>query len=114
MKKAGQFFMIASFSAILVACGGEDSSDSEESNSDGDAQEETSSLTVYSPHQTEIINPIVNEFQDQTGISVDLITAGTGELLNRVEAESGNPLGDVFWGGGAESLERIVNTLRRM
>ncbi|GAK03866.1 LOW QUALITY PROTEIN: ferric iron ABC transporter, iron-binding protein [Geomicrobium sp. JCM 19037] len=99
--------MIASFSAILVACGGEDSSDSEESNSDGDAQEETSSLTVYSPHQTEIINPIVNEFQDQTGISVDLITAGTGELLNRVEAESGNPLGDVFWGGGAESLERI-------
>lgn len=34
-----------------------------------------------------------------------MVTGGTGELLNRVSAEAGNPGADVFWGGGAESLE---------
>lgn len=34
----------------------------------------------------------------------NLVVAGTGELLKRVQAESKNPLGDVVWGGGAESF----------
>lgn len=80
----------------LSACG----SDDEETASD-----DAGSITVYSPHQNEIINPIIKEFQDRTGIKVDMVTGGTGELLSRVEAEAGNPGGDVFWGGGAESLE---------
>ncbi|MBM7095691.1 MULTISPECIES: ABC transporter substrate-binding protein [Alteribacter] len=97
MKKAG--FLASSLAVLTVfaaACGAED-----------DASGESSSnvVTVYSPHQSEIINPIVREFQERSGIEVDLVTGGTGELLNRVQAESNNPGGDVFWGGGAESLE---------
>ena len=68
-------------------------------------KEEAKEVTVYSPNQTEIINPIVKEFQDRTGIKVNLVTGGTGELLKRIQAEKDNPLGDVIWGGGAESLE---------
>lgn len=81
---------------ILVAC----NSDGEKSGS-----KESDTVTVYSPHQNEIINPLVKEFQDRTGIKVDVVTGGTGELLSRVTAEADNPGGDVFWGGGAESLE---------
>ncbi|MEK8129948.1 ABC transporter substrate-binding protein [Paenibacillus filicis] len=62
-------------------------------------------LTLYSPNAAEINNPIIKEFQDRTGIEVQLITGGTGELLKRVQAETQNPLGDVFWAGGADSLE---------
>lgn len=62
-------------------------------------------ITVYSSHPADIINPIVKEFQERTGISVEVVAAGTGELLKRVQAESANPLGDVVWGGGAESLD---------
>ena len=63
------------------------------------------SLTVYSSHPADLINTIVKEFQERTGITVDVVAAGTGELLKRIEAEKENPLGDVIWGGGAESLD---------
>ncbi len=62
-------------------------------------------LTVYSSHPADLINSIVKEFQERTGITVDIVAAGTGELLKRIQAESQNPLGDVVWGGGAESLD---------
>lgn len=62
------------------------------------------SVTVYSPHPADPLNAGIKEFQEKTGITVDLVAAGTGELLKRIEAESGNPLCDVFWGGGADSL----------
>lgn len=62
-------------------------------------------VTVYSPHPTEAINLGVKEFQQKTGITVQLVAAGTGELLKRIEAEAANPMCDVLWGGGAESLQ---------
>lgn len=64
----------------------------------------TGSLTVYSPHPADPLNAGVKEFQEKTGITVDIVAAGTGELLKRIEAEAENPLADVLWGGGAESL----------
>lgn len=61
-------------------------------------------LVVYSPHPLEFINPIIAEFEAKTGISAEVVTAGTGELLKRVEAEQANPLGDVFWGGSLSTV----------
>ncbi|MDY0288089.1 MAG: ABC transporter substrate-binding protein [Sphaerochaeta sp.] len=61
------------------------------------------SVTVYSPHESGPLNAGVKAFQDATGITVDVVAAGSGELLKRIEAEKANPLCDVFWGGGAES-----------
>jgi len=62
------------------------------------------SLVVYCPHPVEFINPIIAEFEASTGIQAEVITAGTGELLKRVEAEQANPLGDVFWGGSLSTI----------
>ena len=39
------------------------------------------------------------------------IAAGTGELAQRVVAEAANPQGDVFWGGGADTLAGYVDYL---
>lgn len=61
-------------------------------------------VTVYSSHPAEAMNAGIKEFQEKTGIKVDTVAAGTGELLKRIESESANPLGDVMWGGGADSL----------
>ncbi|MEK3734930.1 MULTISPECIES: ABC transporter substrate-binding protein [Paenibacillus] len=89
-------------SGILTACG---SSSGSAGSGGTDAESKSSGkLTIYSPNAAEINNPIIKEFQDRTGISVDLISGGTGELLKRVEAEANNPLGDIFWAGGADSL----------
>nr|WP_330389789.1 ABC transporter substrate-binding protein [Cellulosilyticum sp. I15G10I2] len=62
-------------------------------------------LVVYCPHPLEFINPLVSEFETQTGVSVEVVAAGTGELLKRVEAEQGNALGDIFWGGSLSTME---------
>lgn len=56
-------------------------------------------LVVYSPNPLEFMDPLVALFQEQTGIEVELVAAGTGELLKRIEAEAANPLGDVLWSG---------------
>ncbi len=94
--------LIALLVLTIAACGNKE----EEKESEGKS---STKVTVYSPHQAEIINPIVKEFQDRTKIEVELVTGGTGELLNRVKAESNKALGDVFWGGGAESLAAFTD-----
>ncbi|MCP2033584.1 iron(III) transport system substrate-binding protein [Planomicrobium sp. HSC-17F08] len=97
MKKLMALLLAFSFIFVLSACGSDEKA--------GAKEEESKTVSVYSPHQSEIINPIIKEFQDRTGIKVELVQSGTGELLSRVAAESKNPGADVFWGGGAESLE---------
>lgn len=56
-------------------------------------------LVVYSPNSEDIINLIIPMFEKETGIKVELISAGTGELLKRIESEKENPYADVMFGG---------------
>lgn len=69
---------------------------------------QSSSLTVYCPHPLDFIKPLVSQFEAETGVKVEVVAAGTGELLKRVQAESRNPLGDVIWGGGRSSHENYT------
>lgn len=45
-------------------------------NREGSAETDADSLVVYSPHPLDFINPIVSEFEAQTGISVQVRTGG--------------------------------------
>ena len=67
-------------------------------NREGSAETDAGSLVVYSPHPLDFINPIVSEFEAQTGISVQVRTGVTGELLKWAR-EGDEPVCDVFWGG---------------
>lgn len=102
MEKRAFILITVSLMLFFVAGCAATSSSNEE---DAEEKKDEQLVTIYSPHQTEIINPIIKEFEEQTGIRVDLVTGGSGELLNRIQAEGDNPLGDVLWGPGAESLE---------
>lgn len=64
-------------------------------------------LTVYCPHPLEFIDPLVKEFENKYGVSVEVIAAGTGELMKRIESEKDNPLADVLWGGTITTVEPI-------
>lgn len=93
MRKNKAFSLLASLtmasSLILAGCS-EDSS----SSSKGDDE---NVLTVYSARSENLNNLVIEGFEEETGIKVELIVAGTGELLKRVESEKNNPLGDVLW-----------------
>lgn len=110
----------------LVACGGKAAADSKttqpssEPTQNVEVKEDTKeekktpgSLTLYTSHKEDVFSPIVKEFQERTGIQVDIVSAGTGEILKRIEAEaqSGNPLGDVMFGGGGRIIRSIQGIL---
>ncbi len=112
MKKIlSALLAVTMIAGVLAGCGNSSSTVSTaETASKADASQAVSQaanskhVTVYSPHPADPLNAGVKEFQEKTGITVDVVAAGTGELLKRIEAESGSPLCDVFWGGGADSL----------
>lgn len=56
-------------------------------------------LVIYSPSTEDIISAIIPEFEKDTGITVEIITASSGELWKRIESEKDKPIADVMWGG---------------
>ena len=117
MKKLLSILLITMLTLSMVACGStENATDTTTSTasssttvaaaSSTEAEKPASTkLVVYCPHPLEFIDPIVKEFEAQSGITVDVVAAGTGELLKRVEAEKDNPLGDILWGGSLSTNE---------
>ncbi|WP_138753076.1 ABC transporter substrate-binding protein [Paenibacillus sinopodophylli] len=78
--------------AVLAACGG--------GNSNGGKSEGGSKkLVVYTPNSEAMINALIPAFEKQTGITVELVSAGSGELIKRIQSESKNPYADVMFGG---------------
>lgn len=62
-------------------------------------------VVVYSAADADMVNATVAAFQKRyPAIRVSTVVAGTGELIKRVEAEQGRPLGDVVWSVGPEAL----------
>ena len=79
------------------------------SSGDSDTQSKNT-LVIYCPHPLEFINPLVDDFKAKNpGINVDIIAAGVGELLKRVESEKDNPLGDILWGGSLNTVKPKVD-----
>lgn len=125
MKKLISIVLILVMALSLVACSSskqvanddaeektnsskEETPKDDTSKEDNTVEEETGpsgTVVVYSPHEADPLNAGINMFMDAyPDIQVEVVAAGTGELLNRVAAESANPIADVFWGGGADSL----------
>lgn len=59
--------------------------------------DDSDTLTVYTARSETLNNAVIPDFEEETGINVEIVVAGTGELLKRVESEKNNPQGDVLW-----------------
>lgn len=62
-------------------------------------------LVIYTSHKQEVYLPIIREFEERTGIWVEVVTGGTYEVLDMIREESPAPKADVIFGGGVDSLE---------
>jgi iron(III) transport system substrate-binding protein len=56
-------------------------------------------LNLYCSVQVEWCTAIANNFQRDTGITVNMTQKGSGETLAQLRAEAQNPRGDVWFGG---------------
>lgn len=62
-------------------------------------------VTVYTAAPQTIVDELVPLFTTQTGLEVDIVKAGTGELINRIKAEGEGKGADVIWSVGGEVLD---------
>lgn len=61
---------------------------------------EEKKLVVYTSESETRLNQIVPQFEEETGIKVELITGGLGELTKRLETEASDPNADIMLGSG--------------
>ncbi|MFA9396689.1 MAG: extracellular solute-binding protein, partial [Clostridiaceae bacterium] len=66
---------------------------------------EDEKLVVFTSHKEEVVEPIIKEFEEKTGIWVEVVCGGTTDLLNNIKESDDKFVCDVMFGGSAESLE---------
>ena len=72
----------------------------------GDYQiSEDKKLILYTSHKTDVYIPLVEEFEERTGIWVQVRAGGTTELMDAIAAEEGSGICDVMLGGGVETYQ---------
>lgn len=84
---------------LLTGCGGRRLTDWS-----AFAPGEEERLVIYTSHPQSLYEPLVREFEERTGVWVQVETGGTAELLDRLEAEREAPECDLLFGGGVDSL----------
>lgn len=85
---------------MLAGCGSSPAAEKKEA-----APTEDKVLTVYTARSESLNNLVIQNFEKDTGIKVEMIVAGTGALQKRVASEKDNPLGDVLWAADQTMLE---------
>jgi len=65
---------------------------------------EEEALTLYSGRKENLVQPMIDNFTEETGIEVDVRYAGTSELAALILEEGENTNADVFYGVGGAAL----------
>lgn len=117
LKKVGALVMSVAMAGSLAACGGSGTAAttaapaettaaaaSEAAPAASEAATEAAKtgggdLVVYSPNSEGLINATIPLFEEKYGVKVELIQAGTGELVKRIQSEKEDPYADVLFGG---------------
>lgn len=86
--------------SLFAGCSSQDGS-----GKDAVKEKEGNVLTVYTARSESLNNAVIPNFEQDTGIKVEVIVAGTGELVKRVESEKNNPVGDILWAADETMLK---------
>jgi len=110
VKFAIAAFVLAAV-GILVACGGGDDSGAESPSATQDgtpADELTGSVTIYSGRGEELVGPVIEMFEQATGIDVQVRYGETAEMAATILEEGENSPADVYFGQDAGALGALA------
>ncbi len=62
-------------------------------------------LVIYSANDSTLNELVAAAFTKETGIKVEMVSAGSGVLMKRIQAEKDNAQGDVIWGVSRSLLQ---------
>ena len=88
---------------LLAGCGPKEPQQPQGGNEGGDT------LVVYTARSESLNNAVIENFEKDTGIKVEVVTGGTGEILKRVQSEASNPQGDICWAADGPQLRGYVD-----
>lgn len=94
MNKIFKSALALSAAVTLVACGNAESAST--------AKQDT--LVVYTPNSEGLVNAVVPLFEKKYNVKVELIQAGTGQLIKRLQSEKDAPYADVLFGGSFATI----------
>lgn len=78
----------------------------------GAAPEASSSLVIYSGRNQNLVGPLIERFQEKSGIPVEVRYGGTAELAATILEEGANSPADVFYGQDAGALGALARAGR--
>ncbi len=107
MKRKITTLLVAAVMCISMAACGQNNTPAESTEAESteskaaetETQEEKPELsgkvTVYMPSPSGLADKLAADFQEKTGVEVEVFQGTTGEILARLEAEEANPVADV-------------------
>lgn len=97
MRRLIALLALGALPLALAGCGGDDST-----------------LTVYSGREEEIVAPLFDRFEKETGIAVDVRYGDSTELAAQILEEGDNTPADVFFAQDAGSLGSLSDRLAKL
>ena len=65
-------------------------------------------IVIYSSNDATLNKLVATEFTKATGVQADIVSAGSGVVIKRVETEKDRPQGDIVWGISRSLLQTNV------
>ncbi|MDP1819372.1 MAG: iron ABC transporter substrate-binding protein [Acidimicrobiales bacterium] len=98
------FTLLLSLTLFAAACGDDDDSGSGD---EGDAAGERT-LELYSGRSEELVGPLIEQFEEASGIDVTVTYGDTAEVAAKILEEGDNSPADVFFGQDAGALGALA------
>jgi iron(III) transport system substrate-binding protein len=91
-----RWMVLGAFALVLAGCGGDDDSGSGGGN-----------LTIYSGREEELVAPLIEQFEQASGIDAEVRYADSAELAATIAEEGDNSPADVFFAQDPGSLGAV-------
>lgn len=105
MKKLLLSLLVLSALLVLAACGSSNDSEEEPATS-GEETAESTEVNLYTARHYDVDDQLYKQFEEETGIKVNLIKGEADELLERIKREGDGTQADLFLTADAGRLDR--------